>query len=617
MGPYRYRSGIVGRAAVCVAALSVFAAMPIAPSAAVGSEFGVNSAGDGVDANPGDGECLTALHECTLRAAIQESNALAGRDQVTLYVASVTLVIPGTDEDAAKRGDLDITDDVSISAVDGYHAVVDGGGLDRVFHVIGGDVDVYIADLTITGGRADDSPFVAGILSTGTLSLRRTTVEDNKTPDPVNGVGGIRNDGGVVQIVESAVANNQGAGVRSRGELTMFDSTISDNTGVGVLCTEGFCGISTSYLLNNKLGGIESGYHGPAELDVSFSAIEGNMGSTGGGIRSAGALRVSRSTIAENTAGYSGGGIHLFARSGTATIENSTVSGNTAGVMGGGIWVGDETTLLAKNVTIHDNSAERGGGIYTQTYGNSLLGHTILAGNHGDDGPECRGTVVSREYNLFGDLDSCTLTGPNNHNVYPAEALLAPLTDGGWITRSHTLLRGSPAVDAGDPAEPDSTAWACRQKDQRSVSRPQGPRCDIGAVELSLEERGPFLDDDGSVFEADIEWMATEGITRGCNPPTNDRFCPDSFVTRGQMAAFLVRALDLTDRFDDPFIDDDGSIFESDIERLAAAGITKGCNPPSERSVLPRLESDERPDGSVPRPGTRLLRRWWRGLVRR
>lgn len=92
--------------------------------------------------------------------------------------------------------------------------------------------------------------------------------------------------------------------------------------------------------------------------------------------------------------------------------------------------------------------------------------------------------------------------------------------------------------------------------------------------------RGWFSDDNGHVFEFDIEWMADEGITRGCNPPTSDRYCPDSQVTRGQMAAFLVRALDLTDQLDDPFIDDDDSIFEADIERLAAAGITRGCNPP-------------------------------------
>ena len=55
---------------------------------------------------------------------------------------------------------------------------------------------------------------------------------------------------------------------------------------------------------------------------------------------------------------------------------------------------------------------------------------------------------------------------------------------------------------------------------------------------------GPFTDDDSSMFEPDIEWMAANGITFGCNPPTNDRFCPDANVTRGQMAAFMHRFAD-------------------------------------------------------------------------
>ena len=105
--------------------------------------------------------------------------------------------------------------------------------------------------------------------------------------------------------------------------------------------------------------------------------------------------------------------------------------------------------------------------------------------------------------------------------------------------------------------------------------------CDKG------EPKDWFIDDDDSVFEPDINWMAEEGITRGCNPPVNDRYCPDSNVTRGQMAAFLVRALGLTERLDNPFTDDDDSIFEADIERLAAAGITRGCNPPANTRFCP------------------------------
>ncbi len=90
-----------------------------------------------------------------------------------------------------------------------------------------------------------------------------------------------------------------------------------------------------------------------------------------------------------------------------------------------------------------------------------------------------------------------------------------------------------------------------------------------------------FTDDDGHTFENDIDKLGTAGVTKGCNPPVNDKFCPDDLVTRGQMAAFLVRALGYTDNGGgDLFTDDDGSIFENDIDKLGTAGVTKGCNPP-------------------------------------
>lgn len=52
-----------------------------------------------------------------------------------------------------------------------------------------------------------------------------------------------------------------------------------------------------------------------------------------------------------------------------------------------------------------------------------------------------------------------------------------------------------------------------------------------------------FFDTAGHTFAADIGALADAGITKGCDPPANDRFCPDAPVTRGQMAAFLRRAL--------------------------------------------------------------------------
>jgi hypothetical protein len=103
-------------------------------------------------------------------------------------------------------------------------------------------------------------------------------------------------------------------------------------------------------------------------------------------------------------------------------------------------------------------------------------------------------------------------------------------------------------------------------------------RAPAGAGELP--PGGTFVDDDGSVHQGTIEAIAALGITRGCNPPANDRYCPEDPVTRGEMAAFLVRALDLPAAATDAFSDGADSIFEDDINRLAAAGITRGCDPP-------------------------------------
>jgi hypothetical protein len=52
-----------------------------------------------------------------------------------------------------------------------------------------------------------------------------------------------------------------------------------------------------------------------------------------------------------------------------------------------------------------------------------------------------------------------------------------------------------------------------------------------------------FVDDDGSMFERDIDRLATAGVTMGCEAAPNAEFCPDGFVTRDQMAAFLHRAV--------------------------------------------------------------------------
>lgn len=108
------------------------------------------------------------------------------------------------------------------------------------------------------------------------------------------------------------------------------------------------------------------------------------------------------------------------------------------------------------------------------------------------------------------------------------------------------------------------------------------------ALNLPAASGDFFTDDNSSIFNGDINRIAEAGITNGCNPPANDRFCPNNVLTRGEMAAFLVRAFDLLPATEpDRFQDDDTSIFESQIDSLAEAGITFGCNPPENTMFCP------------------------------
>ena len=83
-----------------------------------------------------------------------------------------------------------------------------------------------------------------------------------------------------------------------------------------------------------------------------------------------------------------------------------------------------------------------------------------------------------------------------------------------------------------------------------------------------------FADDAGSVHEADINRVAQAGITLGC---ADGLYCPGAAVARDQMASFLARALALPTPAGDHFWDDAGSVHEADINRVAEAGITLGC----------------------------------------
>ena len=108
----------------------------------------------------------------------------------------------------------------------------------------------------------------------------------------------------------------------------------------------------------------------------------------------------------------------------------------------------------------------------------------------------------------------------------------------------------------------------------RGVDNVINPRENDGRIFEIAVATTPFTDIASHPFRADIEWLFGSGITRGCAATL---FCPNSTVTREQMASFLARALSLPAATRDYFSDDNSSQHEADINRVAQARITGGC----------------------------------------
>jgi len=100
-------------------------------------------------------------------------------------------------------------------------------------------------------------------------------------------------------------------------------------------------------------------------------------------------------------------------------------------------------------------------------------------------------------------------------------------------------------------------------------------------VVAELPPGGTFVDDNGNFHEPNIEAIAAAGITQGCNPPTNDRYCPDDLVTRAEMAAFLLRGIGEAGSlptYQGYFSDVPAGLWYTGYaERLFELGITTGC----------------------------------------
>jgi len=324
--------------------------------------FVVNSVNDIVDVMPGDGICATRSGVCTLRAAIQEANALAGGDSITLPAGSFLLTSGGRDEDAAAMGDLDVTDDLVISGAGEGSTTVSGYSSDRVFDVYA-PATVTLANLTIADGLPAPEEAGGGMVNRGTVILTHVTFVGNRAGRGIDG-GSAAGDGGGLENLGSATlthvtfsrnhAGNAGpsdsagsaGGMLNAGTATLRDVTFSGN--------QAGAGDPIPFTLHEGGSGGGMVNDGMATLtDVSFSANRAGNGGfdggggVGGGMLNQGSAALSNVSFSGNFAGdggsneeedggFGGGGGGLENYSGPATLTNVSFSQNRAGDGGSG-----------------------------------------------------------------------------------------------------------------------------------------------------------------------------------------------------------------------------------------------------------------------------------------
>ncbi len=259
-------------------------------------------------ADTNDGTCDG---DCSLREAIGAANALAGADTITVPAGTYTLSIAGDTEDANATGDLDITDDLTIS--DASSTIIDGGALDRVFHILAGNT-VEFSGLTIRNGDPGIIFNVGGgILNNGgTLTLTNSTVSGNTAA----GGGGIANEGGTLTLNSSTVSGNTANGVgggiyNSSGTLTLNNSTVNGNSataGGGIYRGGGTVTLKNTIVANSPTGGDCSGTITSAgyNLDSDGSCGLSGTGDVSSGSANLGALALNAPGTTETHALLSG-----------------------------------------------------------------------------------------------------------------------------------------------------------------------------------------------------------------------------------------------------------------------------------------------------------------------
>jgi CSLREA domain-containing protein len=439
------RSRTVYRQLIAWLVLFLLLSLAMQPHTAHAAAFVVNDTRDRVDSSIGNGMCRTSAGTCTLRAAIQEANALAGADTIQLPRGTYTLTIAPLNGNLAETGDLDITGPLTISGAGASTTILDGGqppagsppimrGLDRLLEIHPSAGNVSLSRLTIREGYSVDSGggiYYAGL---GTLRLESARVLDSyaaKFGGGIHNIGNGRVDlvgtivlgngageggsainnaaGGIVDIrAGSAITNNPGtyplgagaihnqAEVDAIGTISIADSTVADNAAIhnGAAIHnvgDGSLLVERATISGNSTAADGGGiYTVSGIVSITNSTIAGNQARTGGGIYNAGEstragprglVEVTDSTITGNIALESGGGIFNDLE-GQLTLTKTTVSGNQAGAEGGGLSNQGHAALTISGGFFVDNAAaDYGGGVVAESAWATTIDDVEFSGN--------------------------------------------------------------------------------------------------------------------------------------------------------------------------------------------------------------------------------------------
>ena len=480
---------------------------------------------------------LTNNGDCSLREAIQAANtdtaidacpAGSGADTLQLSAGTYGLSMGNLvgDEDANQTGDLDILSNLTLKGIDANTTEISTTVvLDRVMQIPTGST-VTLTGISINNGHS--SQHGGAINNSGTLTLNSVVVK--KSTADGNG-GGIFNDAGAVIINESTINNNQahhGAGIFNKsGTVTLNTCVVNDNVTTG--------------------GGDGGGIYNDTTLIVNSCWIHDNqaVGGDGAGIYNTHTATIAGSTIADNYATVDGNGGNIYSGySGgisSLTMNNSAVANGFAKGNGGGIY--NNGVLGLTNITITTNRANLGDGIYNigATLAMSLTNTTIVSntdspfssgeGIHNDGSApitlkntlvayngtlgDCSGPIASAGYNLEYNLpphgNTCSLTATGD--LTGTNPILGLFQNNGGNTNTYALLPGSPMINAGTNA-------GCPATDQRGVSRPRGPSCDIGAYEAN--DKPIVLAETYATDEDVVLIVGQPGVLGNDTDPDND-----------------------------------------------------------------------------------------------